>query len=109
MAETREPENPPKRIRLLRAALTAMVPGKASSKEPLKLSAKAQTRGFLKAARTSTAPTKASWKGPLKADQIAMEPGKMMALMKAPCKLTVYVKEPTKAELTELASQPMAS
>jgi hypothetical protein len=38
-----------------------------------------------------------------------MEPGKMMALLKAPWKLTVFMKEPTKAQRTEFASRPMAS
>jgi hypothetical protein len=109
MAEMREPESPPKAMGLLKAALTATVPAKASPKEPLKLSAKAQTRGFLKAALTSTAPAKALRKEPLKADRIAMEPGKVMALMEAPWKLMVSVRKPKKAELTELASWPMAS
>jgi hypothetical protein len=86
MTETREPESPPKGIGLLKAGLTTMVLVKASPKEPLKLSAKAQTRGFLKAAWTLTVPAKALQKEPLKANQIAMEPGKMMALMKAPLK-----------------------
>ena len=54
-------------------------------------------------------PAKASRKGPLKAGRIAMEPGKMMALLKAPWKLMVFMKEPTKAQPTEFASQPMAS
>jgi hypothetical protein len=45
MAETTEPESPPKGMGSLNAALTATVPAKASPKEALKLSAKAQTRG----------------------------------------------------------------
>jgi hypothetical protein len=45
MAERTEPESPPKGMRLLNAALTATVPAKASPKEALKLSGKAQTRG----------------------------------------------------------------
>jgi hypothetical protein len=109
MAEIREPESPPKGIELLEAALSATVLPKASLKELLKLPAKAQTRGFLKAARTSTVPAKALRKEPLKADRNAMEPGKMMALMKAPWKWTVSVKDQTKAGPTELASRPMAS
>jgi hypothetical protein len=92
MAKTREPESPLKGMGSLKAALTATVPAKALPKEPLKLSAKAQTREFLKAARTLTVPAK------------AMESGKMMALMKAPWKSPVSVKEPKKAELTELTS-----
>jgi hypothetical protein len=104
MAETREPRSPLKGMRLLMAALTATVPAKTMPKESLKISAKAQTRGFLNAARTSTLPAKASRKEPLKADRIAMEPGKMMASVKAPWKWTVSVKEPMKAWLTELAS-----
>jgi hypothetical protein len=85
------------------------VPAKASPKEPLNIFAKAQTRGFLKAARTLTVPAKASRKERLKVDRITMELGKMMALMKAPWKWTVSVKEPAKAGLTKLASRPMAS
>jgi hypothetical protein len=108
MAETTEPESPPKKMGSLKAALTARVPAKAWPKEPMKLSAMARTRGFLKAAWTSTAPAKASRKEPLKADRIVMERGKMMALMRAPWKSTASVKELTKAGPTELASRPMA-
>jgi hypothetical protein len=113
MAETWEPESLPKAsvkahsMGSPKAALTATVLAKASPKELLKLSAKAQTRGFLKAAWTLTVPAKALRKEPLKADRIAMEPGKMMALMKACWKLTVSVKDLTKAGPMELASRPM--
>jgi hypothetical protein len=109
MAETTEPESPPKKMGSLKAALTARVPAKAWPKELLKLSTIARTRGFLKAARTSTAPAKASWKEPLKADRIVMEHGKMMALMEAPWKSTGFVKELMEAGPAELPSQPMAS
>jgi hypothetical protein len=42
--------------------------------------------------------------GFLKVARIVMEPRKMMALLKAPWKLSVSMKEPTKAQPTEFAS-----
>jgi hypothetical protein len=44
MAETTEPESPPKGMGSLNAALTATVPAKASPKEALNIFAKAPTR-----------------------------------------------------------------
>jgi hypothetical protein len=52
---------------------------------------------------------KASRKEPLTSDRSLMDHGKKMAFLKARWKLNVSLKAPTKAELAEAESLPVAS